>query len=384
MDVQSELLQTVGQLYASVIDESTWEGALTHLTKFVGGSGAVILTSDPRASKVVQADAYGVDPSVNAAFMEYYASKDIRVPASFERPVGELIVDRSVVSYQELRKSEIYNDFLLPFDVPYLMAMWLRKAPDSYVSLPLQAGNSRGPFTDEEIDRFRLVIPHLMRVMQVRQMLDRARINDLLTRKVLGNLPFGVLVLDARGNVTGSTGFADDVLTEGTALKYQRQRIRAVRDDDDRGLQAAIHSVVNVQSGTAVGSTVTVRRPYNALPLTVAVLPVNLPDLFDASSRPACLLLIVDPDRKVRMQAGVIQRSLDLSPAESRLALAVFHGQSLQQAAKTLGRSYNTCKTQMKAIYLKTGCASQAELVKKIMTVGFAALVDPSRPSVPC
>ena len=76
------------------------------------------------------------------------------------------------------------------------------------------------------------------------------------------------------------------------------------------------------------------------------------------------------------MQANAIQRSLDLSLAESKLALAIFHGLSVQHAARSLGRSYNTCKTQMKAIYLKTGCASQAELVKKIMLVGFASLVD--------
>lgn len=377
MDTQSQLLGTLDSLYASVLEDDAWGEGLTRLARLVGGSGAFIMEADPRTTVVVGTEAYDVDREAIDVFMRDYASKDIRIPAALSRPVGELLLDRSLITYDALRKSEIYNDFLLQFDVPYLMGLWLRKAPDSFVSLSLEAGLKRGPFTGEEVERFRLVIPHLMRVAQIRRMLDQARVNNYVSQKVLETVPFGILMLDAAGDITGSTGIAEEILKEGKALKYSRQRLRAVNGEDDAKLQAAIHSVTRAARGEGVGTTVVARRAFGALPLTLAVLPIRTPDLLDSFSRPVCLVLVIDPDRKVHAQCDAIQRSLGLSPAESRLALAVFHGLSIQQAARSLGRSYNTCKTQAKTIYAKTGCASQAELVKKIMLVCFAPMADP-------
>lgn len=55
-----------------------------------------------------------------------------------------------------------------------------------------------------------------------------------------------------------------------------------------------------------------------------------------------------------------------LTGAEALLACLIVSGAGLTEAAARLGVSVNTAKTQLKAIFAKTGCHSQSELVRTI------------------
>ena len=61
-----------------------------------------------------------------------------------------------------------------------------------------------------------------------------------------------------------------------------------------------------------------------------------------------------------------------LSPAEARAALQVLQGGSLVDMAGRLGVSANTVKTQLQAVYQKSGIHSQAELMRLLAAMGTA------------
>ena len=56
----------------------------------------------------------------------------------------------------------------------------------------------------------------------------------------------------------------------------------------------------------------------------------------------------------------------DLTPAESRLVRSLLGGRSLQQHAVEQGVAISTCRSQLRAIFDKTGTHRQAELVAMI------------------
>ena len=58
---------------------------------------------------------------------------------------------------------------------------------------------------------------------------------------------------------------------------------------------------------------------------------------------------------------------LSLTPAETRLAIALFKGQSVEAYAKDTGISINTARWYVKQIYLKTGVRRQAELIQMLL-----------------
>jgi DNA-binding CsgD family transcriptional regulator len=57
---------------------------------------------------------------------------------------------------------------------------------------------------------------------------------------------------------------------------------------------------------------------------------------------------------------------LSLTPAETRIVVALFKGQSVEAYAKEAGMKINTARWHVKQIYAKTGVRRQAELSQSI------------------
>jgi DNA-binding CsgD family transcriptional regulator len=58
---------------------------------------------------------------------------------------------------------------------------------------------------------------------------------------------------------------------------------------------------------------------------------------------------------------------LELTPAESRVAVALFKGLSVEEYAKEAGVSINTARTLVRRVYAKTGVTRQAELIHALL-----------------
>jgi DNA-binding CsgD family transcriptional regulator len=86
------------------------------------------------------------------------------------------------------------------------------------------------------------------------------------------------------------------------------------------------------------------------------------------------MLIVFDPNRDAQQQTTAVRRVLGLTDAEARLACALFTGITLREAAERLSLSVNTCKSELKSIYAKTGSRSHVDLAKAVL---FAALSAP-------
>ncbi|MNW20108.1 hypothetical protein D3C71_2203510 [compost metagenome] len=55
-----------------------------------------------------------------------------------------------------------------------------------------------------------------------------------------------------------------------------------------------------------------------------------------------------------------------LTPAETRLATRLACGEGLPEASRQMRIRHETARTQLKSIFLKTGCGSQARLTQML------------------
>lgn len=67
------------------------------------------------------------------------------------------------------------------------------------------------------------------------------------------------------------------------------------------------------------------------------------------------------------LSTTALQARFDLSPAEAQIALAISNGASLHTIAAVRGASIQTVRSQLKAIFRKTGVTSQARLVSLLL-----------------
>ena len=371
MGEQEQLLRTIEGLYASVLDDACWPEALRRVADFSGGHAAFHLASDPQECDLLSCISVGVDPDVEKLLLGSMADKEIRMPPALRFEAGTVLVDRGLIDWQVFKRSEIYNEVCVPFDVPHLMAVWLQKAPNRYVSLSLEASVRHGPFTTQEIDRFRKIVPYLMRTHQTRELMKEARLAEQINYQVLESLPFGVVMLSASGVVLEMTSTARQMMTDGP-LAYRSGRLHALHPEDDRSFRGLIAAALRWRETAATPDPIALRQPCGSKRIIAVAIPLTRSNRTFVLRHPACALLLIDPGRKIGARSQVLQQCLGLSAAEARLAMRLFTGESLADAARELQLSYNTCKSQLKSIYDKTDCSSQTALIKKLMMLTFA------------
>ena len=171
---------------------------------------------------------------------------------------------------------------------------------------------------------------------------------------VLNKLATGVIFLGANGEVVLMNRRAHELLGTKDGLFSARGKLSAaVRVESDR-LQGLIHGAVQTGrgSGLSAGGTILISREKRR-PLSVTVAPLRDFNI-NLSHRPAAVLFISDPDRTPELPADLLQRCYGLTPAEVRLAMVLLEGHSLKEAANSCCVTYNTAKSQLKIIFLKT------------------------------
>ena len=368
--MEQSRLNLIERLYHTLGDEKAWAPALQELSAFVGGHAVFHMASNPARNVITAADAVGVSAEMVREFEMHYAEKEIRIAPAIRYGVGVPLFDWQLVPLDEIRRSELYNAFLVPHDVPYLMGAWLKKTPTNCASFSFQRHLRAGPFTHLEADRFLSIAPHLLRVYEARQLLAQARATRFAYRELLDSLPFGIILLDRDGRMLDATTLAEQVLRENTLLGCLDGRVRAIHQSEHLLLEGAIDTICK-SNGSTMSATVHLRSRGQRC-LTVFVLPVPRYSLGVLETHARCMLLILDSRVKLRARVETVRQALELTHAEAALAVELFRSPTLRDAAPALGRSYNTCKTQLKSIYAKLHVNSHVELAHKIMLVMLA------------
>ncbi|MCW5760681.1 MAG: helix-turn-helix transcriptional regulator, partial [Phenylobacterium sp.] len=119
--------------------------------------------------------------------------------------------------------------------------------------------------------------------------------------------------------------------------------------------------------GQRVGGALRVPLPETRTPLSVQVSPVGVTRHPVLGGRHMAMVCVNDLEAELAAPADALRELFDLTPAEVRLAAAVFEGLTLAEAAGRFGVSANTVRFQLARIFDKTGVSRQAELVKLMM-----------------
>lgn len=89
----------------------------------------------------------------------------------------------------------------------------------------------------------------------------------------------------------------------------------------------------------------------------------------DAGPVPIALGTLIDRATEPVLERGMLRDLFGLTEAESRVAEAYLRADTVKEVGELLGVSANTVKTHLAAVYLKTGCTRQAQLVRLLMSL---------------
>jgi DNA-binding CsgD family transcriptional regulator len=193
------------------------------------------------------------------------------------------------------------------------------------------------------------------------------RESALTLKAALSRLPLPVVIVDAAGTLTTVNGPARRILDRKDGLSQSRQSLETSTPAETRRLRTTIRDALLMPAVPWRESRiVTVSRPSGGQPLVLIVRPLRActPDCAPVCGR--ALVVIHELDWHPLECAGLIQRTFDLTPAETEVTICLMEGQSLQEIADRRGVRVSTIRSQIKSVLSKTGVSRQIDLVRLI------------------
>ena len=304
-------------------------------------------------------------------YFEVYRHLDERVPRVKQLPDSQLFHFADLFTEEERKTSLLYNDFS-----PRALAqnsinlrMDVTKGSSIFWSINDPVGG--GDWSSARLDLIRRLLPHFRHYVNVRQALAGAGALGASLTDLLDTTGAGVIHLDPRGRIVEVNDRARDLLRTGDGLFDKSGFLFARRPEDNVDLQKLLAGALPPFQVQGVGGSMMVRRA-SALPLALHVNPVD-GQKTDAHPWPvAALVLVVDPESRLRIDPVMTRVALGLTGAESRVAVLLAEGESVREIAAAMGRKESTIRTHVKHIFVKHGLTRQADLVRLMQSLAGA------------
>ena len=145
--------------------------------------------------------------------------------------------------------------------------------------------------------------------------------------------------------------------------------LSATTPRDNGELQQLLAQALPRVGGPGSSGSMTIKRSPSRTNLVVHITPVAVRQPDFRARQVAALVLVVDPERRPSVDARLVQAALDLTPAESRVAVMLVAGQHARDIAARTGRSEGTVRWHIQNIFRKQGISGQADLVRRVMSL---------------
>lgn len=178
-------------------------------------------------------------------------------------------------------------------------------------------------------------------------------VRDALSR-LFETHPVGMVLLDAARRIVHANRAARGMAGQGDAFALT-DTMTALRDTDAGPLQAAI-------GGALRGQTVSLRLPRRTSAADYLVVAMPL------VAGMACVTL-VDPAASAVLSTGLLRTLFGLTAMECRIAQLLVDGHAIDAAGMALGMRALTARSHLRAIFRKTACRRQVELVRLLLAL---------------
>ena len=266
----------------------------------------------------------------------------------------------------DLFKTEHYNDFLRPAQVDGGVSVTIQKDSSRYVSVNVLFPQVTAERDSDTVGRLQRLVPHMLRVTQLNRQLAGLEARALAAEAVLDGLVTAMIVVNAKGRVVYMNTAAEQIIIAGDGLTASRFLLDAVRPGEGKLLRQLVASALQVPRNVIAspGGVMRISRRSGCAPYEVLVAPISAATLRLDFDGPLAAVFVRDPEARVVTPTDRLQSLYALTGAEARLMQALLAGDTLDTIAERVGVSRETLRSQLKAVFLKTGTSSQIELIR--------------------
>ena len=374
----AEFAQVSTKIYAAVLDDEQLPRALQAVAEYVGAAGAGCLLIDKRVNRVRAVASWGCFTGSMAEYRSHFSAIDPFRMARAEAPCGHWLRATECLPDRALRRDEWYNDFLLKGGVRDVLGAKLfdSSSHTAFFGVHQASGDGQSISVSGNSERLDLLIEPLCSAARLHAGLVEVGYQSAIARGALDHLATALIFTESDGRVAQTNDAAERVLRLGDGLTIQNEQLCARRSFEAAKLARLIAAAASA-SAPAAGCML-VGRDAGHLPYVIQVAPIGAEAA--ASDRPMAMVLITGLDENCASEHELTQL-YGLSPAESRLAVALARGKKLSNIAREIGVQITTLRTQVSAILRKFDVERQSDIVRVVSNIPAGPPTDGSTPN---
>ncbi|MGQ7817276.1 helix-turn-helix transcriptional regulator [Metapseudomonas furukawaii] len=353
-DEQKLYDELVSLCYECVLDESRWPELLKRLLHASGRQQGGLLRQYKDSNFANISDVNAFDSAIIGPYNQYYYRLDpghLFVPM---RPVGNWYHDFIDFGLESIKHSPYYQEFHRSVGLGYISSIKLYETATSKAYLSLLTNWDTGLPPAQSGRLLLRLTTHLITAGHLSERIQHLQLDLAKRDLLLDNHPAPLWLLDSEGRVLYCNQAAMQRMCLNSFCLFERySRLRSKHQDTS--LQALIRRAAGKDGKRRSGWM----RLNSMPPQELLATPVAADAHFNVSlQQPVVTLILLEQ----RPQVGLLGDLFLLTPAEVRLAELLARQLSPDDCAKALGVSINTVRTQLRALFRKTGTRRQAEL----------------------
>jgi DNA-binding CsgD family transcriptional regulator len=302
--------------------------------------------------------------------LQYYLRIDPRRMLLARRPVGSTLLCHEHFDDAFVCRNEFFQDYSLPLGRRFLMATSLLQVGPNATLLALLRSPRQGPFEPINQALLERLRPHLERVARIHARLQQARHETELACDLVDGVSTCLFATDTMAFVVRTNEAAETMLRAGDALRIVAGRLVA----ESPAQTETLHRLISRAAASGADD------PFDSVGMIIdsrsggrhglMVMPLNRrPTFLEKPGRPLALVTVSSLGQQTSPGRHLIEM-FGLTAAESRLAAEIAAGRRLDVLAEEHRVRMTTLRTQLRAIYSKTGTSRQAELVHLVSRLG--------------
>ncbi len=349
-----DLAGIVDAFGAAAIDHTRWDTAMEIAARSTRSFGALLFMLGSRAP--VLPTSAGLRSTNETYVRDGWIHRDKRylaAPKIMKTGVG---CDLDFTTSEEIDRDPYYQEFLRPQGLRWFAGVKVGDGEDFWV-MSLQRSIDEGPFSADELQRLGGLSRRLSASAELARAFGFGRIEGALQAFEMSRT--AVAMMGRTGEVILLNESAERLM--GRDLSIQNQRIVSFDQRATALLDAALRKIVWLDDADADRPAITLPRRGGR---PILAYPSRLPGIA-ADGFPGCQVFVVFVDlaaRRTTPEAELIH-AFGLTKAEARLANGLANEEILESVADKLGITYQTARTVLKSVFLKTGTNRQVELI---------------------
>jgi len=354
LDEPQQAGRLIDQIYSALFGELPWQVFLEESRSLMPNGRAVLLYHDKLSQTGVMPMAAGPDARMAQKYNQEYQALNPWTCHALERPPRRVMQADEMLPRQDLIRTPFFQEFLRLQEVETGFGVTLSRDSRRDVFFSIVGADA----DDDVLARARrimdLLVPHLCRTLCTPGGPVGGREGSAGTLRI--DARFKIVSADAQARVLMEAvdGFTVGPLgrlcwNDPELLRLVQQTLRATGEADEGPVVHHCH----------------LRRRDGGLPLRACIYRPG-PSGGEVLGGMDCFIRLEDPSHSLDEGVRLFCALHRLTAAETSIVSGLVHGLSLEQIALVRTTSVSTVRTQMKAIYAKTGCGRQAEVMRHV------------------